>query len=72
MLNSLEAAPQPAILMDKRGQPAGAFVMDLAFSSTIELAAAIAARNISAVEALDVHLAQIDRHNESGQRGRHS
>lgn len=37
--------------------------MDLAFSSTIKLAAAIAARNISAVEALEVHLAQIDRHN---------
>ncbi|CDX26343.1 Amidase [Mesorhizobium sp. ORS 3324] len=38
--------------------------MDIAFSSTVELAAAIAARKISAVEALDAHLAQIDRHNE--------
>lgn len=37
--------------------------MDVAFSSAIELAAAIAAREISAVEALDAHLAQIDRHN---------
>lgn len=37
--------------------------MDLAFSSTIDLATAIAARNISAVEALEAHLAQIDRHN---------
>ena len=37
--------------------------MDLVFSSTVDLAAAIAARKISAVEALDAHLAQIDRHN---------
>ncbi|WP_027166041.1 amidase [Mesorhizobium sp. WSM3224] len=39
--------------------------MDPAFSSAIDLAAAIAARNISAVEALDAHLARIDRHNEA-------
>jgi len=39
--------------------------MDLAFSSTIDLAAAIAARKISAVEALDAHLTQIDRHSEA-------
>ncbi|MDX8528832.1 amidase [Mesorhizobium sp. MSK_1335] len=39
--------------------------MDLAFSSTIELATAIAARKISAVEALDAHLAQVDQHNEA-------
>ena len=39
--------------------------MDLAFSSAIELAAMIAERKISAVEALDAHLAQIDRHNEA-------
>lgn len=39
--------------------------MDIGFSSTTELAAAIAHRKISAVEALDVHLAQIDRHNEA-------
>ena len=38
--------------------------MDIAFSSTVELAAAIAKRKISAVEALDAHLAQIDAHNE--------
>ncbi|MBN9218221.1 MAG: amidase [Mesorhizobium sp.] len=37
--------------------------MDFAFSSAIELAAAIAARKISAVEVLDAHLAQIDSHN---------
>src|SRR5882757_1974387 len=37
--------------------------MDLVFSSTIALAAAIAARKISAVEALEAHLAQIDLHN---------
>ncbi|WP_095200951.1 amidase [Mesorhizobium carmichaelinearum] len=37
--------------------------MDIAFSSTTELAAAIRNREISAVEALDAHLAQIDRHN---------
>ncbi|RUU02803.1 amidase, partial [Mesorhizobium sp. USDA-HM6] len=39
--------------------------MDIAFSSTINLAAAIAGRKISAVEALDAHLAQVDRHNEA-------
>ncbi|TSE01789.1 amidase [Mesorhizobium intechi] len=38
--------------------------MDLVFSSTVELATAIAGRKISAVDALDAHLAQIDRHNE--------
>ncbi|WP_457152763.1 amidase [Mesorhizobium sp. P5_C1] len=37
--------------------------MDIVFSSTVALAAAIAARKISAVEALDAHLAQIDSHN---------
>ncbi|MET3519692.1 amidase [Mesorhizobium abyssinicae] len=37
--------------------------MDIAFASTIELATAIAARRISAVAALDAHLAQIDRSN---------
>jgi amidase len=39
--------------------------MDLVFSSIAEIATAIAARRISAVEALDTHLAQIDRHNEA-------
>ncbi|WP_214473107.1 amidase [Mesorhizobium sp. dw_380] len=39
--------------------------MDIAFSSTVDLAAAIAARKISAIEALDAHLAQIDSHNEA-------
>ncbi|MGX5848571.1 amidase [Mesorhizobium sp. PL10] len=39
--------------------------MDLVFSSTTDLAAAIAARKISAVEVLDAHLAQIGRHNEA-------
>ncbi|MBZ9854934.1 amidase [Mesorhizobium sp. CA13] len=39
--------------------------MDLVFSSTVKLAAAIAARKISAVEALDAHLAQIDAHNKA-------
>jgi len=38
--------------------------MDVAFSSTVDLAAAIAQRKISAVEALDAHLARIDRHNQ--------
>ena len=37
--------------------------MDLVFSSTVDLAAAIATRKISAMEALDAHLAQIDRYN---------
>lgn len=39
--------------------------MDLVFSSTIELAAAIRDRKISAAEALNARLAQIDRHNEA-------
>ncbi|MDG4884623.1 amidase [Mesorhizobium sp. WSM4884] len=39
--------------------------MDVPFTSTVELAAAIAERKISAVEALDAHLAQVDRHNEA-------
>ncbi|MCV3205995.1 amidase [Mesorhizobium sp. YC-39] len=39
--------------------------MNLVFSSTTELAAAIRDRKISAVEALDGHLAEIDRHNEA-------
>ncbi|QKC80390.1 amidase [Mesorhizobium sp. NZP2077] len=38
--------------------------MELVFSSTTDLAAAIARRKISAVEALDAHLSQIDAHNE--------
>ncbi|UVK55195.1 amidase [Mesorhizobium sp. AR02] len=39
--------------------------MNLVFSSTTDLATAIAQRKISAVEALDAHLAQIDSHNEA-------
>lgn len=39
--------------------------MDLTFSSTIDLATAIASREISAVGALDAHLAQIDSHNDA-------
>jgi amidase len=39
--------------------------MGIVFSSTVELAAMIAGRRISAVEALAAHLAQIDRHNEA-------
>lgn len=39
--------------------------MNLVFSSTTELAAAIRDRKISAVEALDAHLDEIDRHNEA-------
>ncbi|MBB6413425.1 amidase [Mesorhizobium sangaii] len=39
--------------------------MDIVFSSTVALAAAIATRKVSAVEALDAHLAQIDNHNEA-------
>lgn len=39
--------------------------MDLVFSSATDLAAAIAQRKISAVEALDAHLARIDSHNEA-------
>ncbi|MHB8644250.1 MAG: amidase [Thermomicrobiales bacterium] len=37
--------------------------MDSVFSSTMQLAAAIRARHVSAVEVLDAHLAQIETHN---------
>lgn len=37
--------------------------MESIFSSTIQLAAAIRARQISATEALEAHLAQIDARN---------
>src|SRR3954467_6316076 len=37
--------------------------MDLVFLSVAELATAIRNRKISAVEALDAHLAQLDAHN---------
>ena len=40
-----------------------ALVMDLVFSGTIELAAAIRAGQVSATEVLEAHLAQIERHN---------
>lgn len=39
--------------------------MDIVFASTTELAAAIRTRQLSAVEALEAHLAQIERHNPS-------
>lgn len=39
--------------------------MGLVFSSTVDLAAAIATRKISAIEAFDAHLAQIDAHNQT-------
>jgi amidase len=39
--------------------------MDLVFSSATDLSAAIRDRKISAVELLDAHLAQIDRHNQA-------
>ena len=37
--------------------------MDIVFSSTTQLAAAIRAGDVSAVEVLEAHLAQIERHN---------
>jgi len=36
---------------------------EIVFSSTTQLAAAIQASEVSAVEALEAHLAQIDSHN---------
>jgi len=36
---------------------------DIVFSSTVQLAAAVRAGRVSALEALDAHLAQIERHN---------
>src|SRR5260370_20337998 len=37
--------------------------MDIVFSSTTQLAAAIRAGRVSATEVLEAHLAQIDKHN---------
>jgi amidase len=37
--------------------------MDIVFSSTTQLATAIRARHVSAIEVLEAHVAQIDRHN---------
>src|SRR2546430_8492794 len=42
---------------------AGAIMMDIVFSSTTQLAAAIRAGHVSATEVLEAHLAQIDKHN---------
>jgi amidase len=39
--------------------------MDIVFSSTTQLAAAIRAGDVSAVEVLEAHLAQIDKHNSA-------
>ncbi|MER9595544.1 amidase [Mesorhizobium sp. M0244] len=39
--------------------------MDIVFSSTTKLASAIRDGKISALEAIDAHLAQVDRHNEA-------
>src|SRR5207244_2622297 len=41
----------------------GAIPMDIVFSSTTQLAAAIRAGHVSATEVLQAHLAQIARHN---------
>src|SRR5437667_1958339 len=38
-------------------------MMDIVFSSTTQLAAAIRAGHVSAIEVLEAHLAQIDTHN---------
>ena len=38
-------------------------MMEIVFSSAGQLAAAIRAGHVSAVEVLEAHLAQIDRHN---------
>src|SRR5205807_10648075 len=39
--------------------------MDIVFSSTTQLAAAIRAGHVSATEVLEAHLAQIEKHNPS-------
>ena len=39
--------------------------MDIVFSSTTQLAAAIRAGRVSAVEVLEAHLAQIEAHNRA-------
>jgi amidase len=43
----------------------GAIIMDIVFSSTIQLATAIRAGHMSATEVLKAHLAQIDAHNST-------
>jgi amidase len=54
------AHQSPKVREKREGE---AIVMDLVFSSTIELAAAIRAGQVSATEVLEAHLAQIERHN---------
>src|SRR5437660_5592118 len=48
--------------MDSKTQ-AGAIMKDIVFSTTTQMAAAIRAGHVSATEVLEVHLAQIDKHN---------
>lgn len=46
--------------------------MDIIFSSTTQLAAAIQAGDVSAVEVLEAHLAQIERYNPALNAGCHT
>src|SRR5689334_17037757 len=55
--------PKAGVRSPQRNQEQSSIMMDLVFSSTAQLAAAIQARHMSAVEVLDAHLAQIERHN---------
>src|SRR5436190_23620408 len=51
------------VLLSSQGKSYGVITMDIVFSSTTQLAAAIQAGHVSAAEVLEAHLAQIDAHN---------
>src|SRR5437763_16407949 len=51
------------VLLSSQGKSYGVITMDIVFSSTTQLAAAIRAGHVSATEVLEAHLAQIDTHN---------
>src|SRR5436190_8167278 len=51
------------VLLSSQGKSYGVITMDIVFSSTTQLAAAIRAGHVSATEVLEAHLAQINTHN---------
>src|SRR5436190_22729740 len=51
------------VLLSSQGKSYGVITMDIVFSSTTQLAAAIRTGHVSATEVLEAHLTQIDTHN---------
>ena len=62
-MNMKEKLPHQKTPKNHTKKAGGALVKDLVFSSAMELAAAIRARQVSATEVLEAHLAQIKQHN---------